>query len=71
MSTERPTKGVLNFQCDVCYDTHEFSKAEGDDIGNFQACWATLREEGWTFHKSQHLCEDCSKIAKSERERRI
>lgn len=69
MSTERPTKGVLTFQCDVCYDTHDFSKAEGDDISNFQACWAVLREDGWTFLNSQHLCEDCAKIAKTDRER--
>lgn len=69
MSIERPTKAVLVFQCDACFDNHEFSKADGDDIGNFQSCWSVLREEGWTIINSQHFCDDCSKIAKSDRER--
>lgn len=69
MSTERPTKGLLVFQCDVCYDTREFSKANGDQVNSFQSCWGTLHEEGWALFQSQHLCEDCAQIAKTERER--
>lgn len=71
MSTERPIKGVLVFQCDACYDTREFSRAEGDTINDFHACWAVLRGEGWAIVKSEHLCEDCAKIAKADRERRV
>lgn len=71
MSIERPAKGVLSFQCEVCYETHEFSKAEGDPIHDGRACWAVLHEEGWRIFKSEHLCEDCAEIAKTERERVI
>lgn len=70
MSTERPSKGMLVFQCDACYDTREFSKSEGDPISDFRACWQVLREEGWTIDNSNHLCEDCSQIAKTDRMRR-
>lgn len=71
MSTERPTKSTLVFQCDACFDTHEFSRADGDPIGDYQACWRVLHEDGWTIVKSEHLCDDCTKIAKAERERRV
>lgn len=66
MGTERPSKGVLIFQCDACYDTHEFSKAEGDDVGNYQECWRVLHDDGWRMKNGDHLCTDCAKIAKSE-----
>jgi hypothetical protein len=69
MSTERPSRGMLVFQCDSCYDEqHEFSRAEGDDVQNFQSCWSTLREEGWGIMNSEHLCPDCFKKAKADNE---
>jgi hypothetical protein len=78
MSIERPSKGILVFQCDACFDTYEFNKAEGDDIGDFFACWRVLREEGWTINNlannspgakaSEHFCGDCSKTAKADRD---
>lgn len=69
MSFERPSRGLLVFQCDVCFDEqHEFSKAEGDDVSNFKTCWATLREDGWTMKGTEHLCPDCSKTAKADRD---
>ncbi len=82
MSFERPAKGMLVFQCDVCFDTFELSKEE-HDLQNFRSCWAVLREEGWTLkttlpgnrggHHSlsntmEHLCPDCSKTAKADRD---
>lgn len=67
MSFERPTRGVLVFQCDACFDTHEFSKADGVDVKDFRECWRILHEDGWTIHKSDHLCPDCSQIAKTDR----
>lgn len=67
MSTERPSKGVLVFQCDVCFDTHEFSKAEGDDVRDYRACWSVLHEDGWIMKDSEHLCTDCAKTAKADR----
>lgn len=67
MGTERPSKGVLTFQCDVCYETHEFSKVEGDDVSDFRACWAVLHEEGWRIHNSEHHCPDCWLKVKSDR----
>lgn len=69
MSTERPTKKMLVFQCGACFDTHEFNKDDGDPIHDFKACWAVLREEGWTFNNSDHLCDDCTKIAKTDARR--
>lgn len=66
MSTERPSKGVLTFQCDVCFDTHEFSKAEGDDVGNYQECWGVLHEDGWRIKSSEHLCTDCAATDKAD-----
>jgi len=71
MSTERPTKSVLVFQCDACFDTREFSKADGDPVGDYHACWNVLRGEGWTIDKSEHRCDDCTLIAKADRERRV
>lgn len=68
MSFERPTKGMLNFQCNVCFDNHEFSKADGDDVSDFNACWQTLREDGWTMQGTDHMCPDCSKTAKADRD---
>lgn len=69
MSFERPSRGMLVFQCDVCFDeTHEFSKADGDDVNDGKACWSTLREEGWSMNGSEHLCADCSKTAKADRD---
>jgi hypothetical protein len=38
MSFERPSKGVLNFQCDACYDIRELSKSEGDPVSDIRAC---------------------------------
>jgi hypothetical protein len=67
MSTERPSKGVLVFQCDVCFDVHEFSKAEGDDVNDYRACWAVLHEDGWRFKDSQHLCTDCWRTTRSDK----
>lgn len=68
MSIERPSKGVLVFQCDACFDTHEFSKAEGDEIGDFFACWRVLREEGWSIAEKEHRCPDCTETAKADRD---
>ena len=69
MSFERPSPGLLVFQCDVCFDeTREFSKADGDDVRDGKACWAVLREEDWTMNGSEHLCPDCSKTAKADRD---
>lgn len=68
MSTERPQRGMLVFQCDGCYDERrEFSKAEGDDVSSFPACWAVMREEGWGLNNGEHLCPDCFKDAKAAR----
>lgn len=79
MSFERPSKGVLVFQCDVCFDTFEFDKANGDEIGDFRACWNTLRGEGWSMkngrksetasgYHTEHLCSDCSKTDRADRD---
>ncbi len=68
MSVERPGRGQLKFQCDVCYDDHLFSKSDGDDVSSFQACWIVLRDDGWTMNSNEHMCPDCSKIAKAERD---
>jgi hypothetical protein len=59
MSTERPSKGVLVFQCETCFDTHEFSKAEGDDVSNYQDCWRVLHDDGWRIKAGEHFCTDC------------
>lgn len=67
MSFERPAKGLLVFQCNVCFDNFEFSKADGDDVGDFKSCWRKLQEDGWTMNGTDHLCADCTQIAKSER----
>lgn len=67
MSFERPTKSVLSFQCDVCFDAFEFSKADGADVSDFRECWRTLHDEGWTMSGTEHHCSDCSEIAKSDR----
>lgn len=67
MSTERPSKGVLTFQCDVCFDTHDFSKAEGDDVSNYRECWQVLHDDGWRMKDSDHLCPDCDAKDKSDR----
>lgn len=72
MSFERPGKGLLTFQCDVCFDTFEFSKADGADVQDFRSCWATLRDEGWTMtnpaSSTEHLCPDCSRTARADRD---
>ena len=69
MSFERPSKGLLVFQCDACFDTFEFSKAEGADVQNFLACWHELHaDEGWRVNGGDHLCSDCSKTAKADRD---
>lgn len=68
MSTERPSRGMLVFQCDGCYEEQrEFSRAEGDDISDFAACWQVMRGEGWGVHNNEHLCPDCFKTAKADR----
>jgi hypothetical protein len=68
MSFERPTRGLLVFQCDVCFDEqHEFSKADGADVSNFRECWTELHEEGWTMNGTEHLCPDCSATARDDR----
>jgi hypothetical protein len=67
MSMERPSRGLLVFQCDVCFDTHEFSSAEAD-IFDFRKCWQELRAEGWTMNRSEHMCPDCTATAKSDRD---
>lgn len=59
---------MLTFQCDVCFDTYEFSKADGADVQDFRACWQELHGEGWTMNKGDHLCSDCSKTAKADRD---
>ena len=68
MSFERPAKGELVFQCDVCFDTHEFSQANGDDVHAFAPCWRELHGEGWMLSGTDHLCPDCSKTAKADRD---
>jgi hypothetical protein len=68
MSFERPARGMLVFQCNVCFDVHEFSRADGDDVQNFHACWRVLHDDGWTISGTDHLCSDCSKTAKADRE---
>jgi len=68
MGTERPSKGVLVFQCDVCFETHDFSKAEGDDVSDYRACWRTLHEDGWRMNDGEHMCTDCYKKAKADRD---
>ena len=73
MSFERPGRGLLVFQCDVCFDTFELSKDE-HDIEDFRSCWAVMREDGWTLGSrtsaggTEHLCPDCSKTAKADRD---
>jgi hypothetical protein len=67
MSTERPAKGVLVFQCDVCFDTHEFSKSEGDDVSDYHACWRILHDDGWRINNGEHMCTDCAKTAKADK----
>jgi hypothetical protein len=82
MSFERPSPGLLVFQCDVCFDTFELSK-EDTNIQDFRSCWAVMREEGWTMkstrsqngsggrgalaYATEHMCSDCSKTAKADR----
>lgn len=67
MSFERPSNGLLVFQCDVCYDEQrEFSNSE-DDVTDFRACWQQLRKENWTMNGTDHLCPDCSETAKTDR----
>jgi hypothetical protein len=69
MSFERPSRGQLVYQCDVCFDEqHEFSKADGYDVSNFRECWAELSADGWTFNGTDHLCPDCSKTARADRD---
>lgn len=68
MSFERPARGLLTFQCDVCFDEQrEFSKADGADVQDFRACWVELREEGWSMNGTEHLCADCTKTARADR----
>lgn len=79
MSIERPSMGILVFQCDACYDTHDFNKTDGDNVGDFFECWRTLKEEGWSIHNdpkkgnspgatsAEHFCADCTQIAKTDR----
>jgi hypothetical protein len=70
MSSERPSRGLLVFQCDVCFDVEELSKDE-HDIADFRACWAVLSEDGWTMsnvNNVEHLCPDCSKTARADRD---
>lgn len=73
MSSERPSKGLLVFQCDVCFDTVDLSKDEYD-ISDFRECWAVLSEDGWTLSNIgkagtvEHLCSDCSKTARADRD---
>jgi hypothetical protein len=70
MSFERPGRGLLTFQCDVCFDTFEITKDEAD-VQDFRACWALMREEGWTMSckaATEHMCPDCSKTAKADRD---
>lgn len=81
MSFERPSKGLLVFQCDVCFETFELSK-DDHDLQDFRSCWAIMHEEGWSLrttrpgneggHNSlsksmEHLCPDCSKTARDDR----
>ena len=69
MSFERPSRGLLVFQCDACFDERrEFSKADGDDVNDGKACQAALRDEEWTMSGTEHLCPDCSKTAKADRD---
>jgi len=68
MSFERPARGLLTFQCDVCFDTFDFSKADGADVQDFRACWHELHAEGWTMNSNDHLCSDCSRTAKADRD---
>lgn len=64
MSFERPSRGLLVFQCDVCFDEqHEFTGGE-----SFQECWRELHAEGWTLNGVEHFCPDCSKTAKADRD---
>jgi hypothetical protein len=79
MSFERPARGLLVFQCDVCFDTFELSKADGADVQDFRSCWAVMHEEGWTLnnnggrqaralaYSTEHLCPDCSQTARADR----
>jgi hypothetical protein len=82
MSFERPSKGLLVFQCDVCFDTYELSK-DDIDLQDFRSCWALMREEGWTLrstrtapgiggrnalsNSTEHMCADCSQTEKADR----
>lgn len=69
MSFERPTPGLLVFQCDVCFDEqHEFSKADGANVNDFRECWHELHDEGWTMSGKEHHCPDCSETAKADRD---
>jgi hypothetical protein len=67
MSTERPAKDVLTFQCDVCFETRDFLKSEGDNVRNYPACWSVMHEEGWRIHDSEHLCPDCAATDRDDR----
>lgn len=67
MSFERPSRGLLVFQCDVCFDTFELSKADGADVQDFRSCWGLLHEDGWTMSGTEHLCADCSQTARADR----
>ncbi len=72
MSFERPSPGMLVYQCDICYDTRELAKANGDPVHDTRACWRQLVGEGWSFgeiNADEHLCEDCTKIAKHDKRR--
>jgi hypothetical protein len=66
MSFERPGRGMLVFQCDVCFESYELSRADVD-TEDFSACWAILRDAGWSREGSDHFCEDCAKTARSDR----
>lgn len=68
MSFERPARGLLTFQCDACFETFEFSKADGVDVNSFQECWGVLREEGWAMSGTEHHCGDCAKTARADRD---
>ena len=83
MSFERPSRGLLVFQCDACFDTFELSKVD-TNLQDFRSCWTIMREEGWTLtstrttpgsggrsplnYATEHLCPDCSKTAKADRD---
>lgn len=69
MSSERPAKGLLVFQCDVCFDTREFSKADGDPAHDYRECWRICMGEGWSTARTpstDQYCGDCTLIAKAD-----